>query len=959
MLAIASQLVGVSSFAQETEEEGKEVKKEAKATRLEEITVRGSRLVAQQFVGLKRESRDIIDSLGEDEIASLPALNAVEVIKLLPGITTFSDGFGSEANERGGVSFPTTIEARFASIRGIRGDLNLVTIDGLNLAVPNSGGRSNFLDWFPVNLSKRVEIIKTFNSEQDSNAIGGILNVVTRSGFDYDETLLNITSQLSQNELNKSATDYDTPFNLGVTYADQLSDSWAIAASINWNRTDFITPVRNNEARVYFDENGDRTGVFGEFNHSEGAQPGNGIDVPLTNRFISRASESDRYGGGVRIDFRPTEETDIWAVATANLLDQKIFRVENDVRLGFICGGFFNGCVNRAVEQQGGNTGTGTILFQNSDESLFSEAQDATEDSSLFALQLGVNHRFNGSWALEAKGSFSKAEQDTAGFISRYAVPGTEVDLTLTYDLSDRLRPQFFVDEPSRVFDPARYDLTTVNQEFSALNEDVIDIDASVAFNLEENDLGWGGKAGVRYKNTDRNFKDGNTLYTSVDSVAAGFSLDNVLHPVSGSGANVDLDNLTNYQSLFQDVDQVRSQVLSRLDETGVFTSTSLSLDDDFDIEEETLAAYAYAEYRADNYFLNVGLRYERTESASNGFGNPGAAVTPDDIDEIPGLVLDPVDPDVVRLRSSGSASRDFLLPSATFNYDFREDLRLRLAYSESLGRPAFNSLAAQGDMISFEPGNSQQILTITIANPDIRPRRSDNYDASLEWYLDDGAGLLSVGYFKKEINDDIYVSTSPERIQFMLDVGNGPETFEANVTTVSNDAETDMEGVEVNLVKSFAFIPHPFFEKVGTNINVTLIDGEFRTADGERLPAFVEPGQERHANFALGQPERLANLSLYYTDERLDINVGANYTDEFVTFFNTGNFGQTVYVLAETQINAKVSYQINDKFQIVGTANNLARAGKTRVSAEVDADSVRRRFIGGRSFSLGLNYSL
>ena len=152
----------------------------------EEIVVRGNRLVTRQFVDQKRFSETIVDSLGENEVASLPALNAAEIVKNLPGVAAFNDGFGSGSGERGGgVNQPTTLEQRFASVRGIRGDLNLTLMDGLNLAVPNQAGRANFLDWFPVSLAKRVEVIKTFNAEQDGNAIGGIINIVTRRGSEY------------------------------------------------------------------------------------------------------------------------------------------------------------------------------------------------------------------------------------------------------------------------------------------------------------------------------------------------------------------------------------------------------------------------------------------------------------------------------------------------------------------------------------------------------------------------------------------------------------------------------------------------------------------------------------------------------------------------------------------------------------------------------------------------------
>ena len=167
--------------------------------------------------------------------------------KNLPGVAAFNDGFGSGSGERGGgVNQPTTLEQRFASVRGIRGDLNLTLMDGLNLAVPNQAGRANFLDWFPVSLAKRVEVIKTFNAEQDGNAIGGIINIVTRRGSEYSQPLFNVTGSVNFDKLDDGPEDQQQPFNLSAVYASSLTDRVGLTATVNFNRRHIFMPIKNN-----------------------------------------------------------------------------------------------------------------------------------------------------------------------------------------------------------------------------------------------------------------------------------------------------------------------------------------------------------------------------------------------------------------------------------------------------------------------------------------------------------------------------------------------------------------------------------------------------------------------------------------------------------------------------------------------------------------------------------------
>ena len=296
----------------------------------------------------------------------------------------------------------------------------------------------------------------------------------------------------------------------------------------------------------------------------------------------------------------------------------------------------------------------------------------------------------------------------------------------------------------------------------------------------------------------------------------------------------------------------------------------------------------------------------------------------------------------------ASKGSQGFLLPSLLINYNISDHLKLRLAYSKSLGRPGYNSLAPQGDTLVVNETNGT--ASINIANPNLKPRRSDNYDIALEWYIDNGSGLLGIGYFEKDIKDEIFVDTRQETI----DVPGVPVPLLATISQVQNTAKAKLSGVELNIVKDFNFFSHPFFANTGINANVTFIDADY--SDVLRVP--IGGGAELAPGFIPGQPQKMANVSLYYTDERWDINLSVNYTGDFVTFFNSNDAGQDVYNLSQTTINAKISYTFNDNFRFFVEGNNLSDEELIRVSGPPALRSIRRRFVGGRTIALGATYT-
>ncbi len=910
--AVALALCSSPALAQEEKppvpkqeaEEGKAAADQAAPEEEAGIVVFGTRAQAESFVEIKRDSATIVDSISEGQAGTLPVQNVAELVSVLPGISSITDRTGDDNL--------TTSESRFANVRGIRSDLNITTMDGMNLAIPNQGGRSNFLDWFPVSLAKRVEVQKSFAAENDGNAIGGQTNVVTRSGFDYPNGLLNFTASTSFDELHRGVVGQRQPFNISGVFARPLSDTVSIALTANFNRRDVYVPSKENVARIAFNPNGSRATFFPAFNNFIGPVPGNGIAVPLINRLYSNLARTDRWGGAGKIDFRPDDRTYIWLTGSYSKLDQQVLQSYSDVRNPFLCFGFL-GCINRAVSQSG-NTGTIEIQFN---DAAFSEMATSRNLSQLAAGQFGVQHTATDDLSLEFRGSYSVAHQDQDDYFSFF---GQDARLIrFAYDLTDPLNPQYNVANAASVFDPTSYHLRRVDYIPLRLKETVLDTLFNVAYNSEADDRGFGIKAGVRFKISDRSYEE-KFIQNNVTALGGQrFTLDQVQTPLDVFALGIPRINQNSRPVLGNPL--VRNDLLlPLLGDSTLFTPSLLTdLGNNYSLNEKTHALFVQGQYRTDSLYIIAGVRYELTDLNGSGFRSvDGGAFVP----------------------TSNHSSRGFWLPSAIVNWDPIDRLRLRASYSRSLGRPPYDALAPRGESLTTDA--QQGTATLSRSNPDLKPRQSNNFDLALEWNFAGRGSLISVGGFYKKIKDEIFVRTS------IVPMDINGTTYATTIIQPDNTTGSKLYGLEASFVYNFSFLPAPF-DNMGINANATIIRGDF-----ELQRARLDGNGTETPGFLPGQPKGIYNVSLYYSDSKFDVNLAWNRTGSYVAGFFADAPQNDIYLMGRSTFNAKMSYSVleNLKFYVEGT--NLTSSDLIEVSGPPSLQNVRRRYNFGRTVSIG-----
>lgn len=137
-----------------------------------------------------------------DQIGSFPDLNAAEAVARIPGISIERD--------QG--------EGRYVLVRGTEARLNAVLLDGERLPSPEGDIRNVMLDTVPSDLLQAIEVSKALTADMDGDAIGGTVNLVTRSASSRPHAQVTIAG--GYNALMEDAGQFLGTFSFGRRFAD-------------------------------------------------------------------------------------------------------------------------------------------------------------------------------------------------------------------------------------------------------------------------------------------------------------------------------------------------------------------------------------------------------------------------------------------------------------------------------------------------------------------------------------------------------------------------------------------------------------------------------------------------------------------------------------------------------------------------------------------------------------------
>ncbi len=283
-----------------------------------------------------------------------------------------------------------------------------------------------------------------------------------------------------------------------------------------------------------------------------------------------------------------------------------------------------------------------------------------------------------------------------------------------------------------------------------------------------------------------------------------------------------------------------------------------------------------------------AGVRRERTETESWGWvrtRTPSTAAQ---------QLADPVgsaqrDYANTQRRLQGDYTKSF--PSAHLTHDITTNLKARLAWSTSFGRPALNN--AQPNETINETNQ-----TLTVNNPSLLPQTATNWDATLEYYFEP-VGSFSVGWFHKKISDYIVTGINNGVIATGANNGFNGEYPGFTLLSAANAGTAFAQGWEFSYQQQFTFLPG-VLKGLSLTTNYTIIDthgnfgGNSYRKTGE-VPGFIP---------------RTGNVILNWNYRKFGARVLYNYVGNYITNYSATSAARNIYRYSLQTVNAGISYQ-------------------------------------------------
>lgn len=167
------------------EEVNQDVQLQATYLELGEVVVEGLRQGQVKALNQQKTAPNIINVVAREQMERFADLNTAEVLQRIPSV--------SISRDQG--------EGRFVLLRGTEARLTAVSVNGQRIASPESKDRFVTLDVISANQLASIEVTKAITPDMDGDAIGGSVNMVTRSAFDYDKRVLKVSGGSGYSQL--------------------------------------------------------------------------------------------------------------------------------------------------------------------------------------------------------------------------------------------------------------------------------------------------------------------------------------------------------------------------------------------------------------------------------------------------------------------------------------------------------------------------------------------------------------------------------------------------------------------------------------------------------------------------------------------------------------------------------------------------------------------------------------
>ncbi|MBN6111271.1 TonB-dependent receptor [Xanthomonas sp. CFBP 8700] len=876
------------------------------AKTLDSVVVTGVRKANAAAMESKRAATNITDVVSSTDVRALPDTTIVEALRRIPGLSVLPATDNEHPRD----------EAATPVLRGLGPSYNNVTIDGLTVASPGTPNgtlgsitRGVRLDILPASMVSELQVVKTFTPDLDPNATGGAINLRTRSAFENGGKPF-FTSEASlghANDVGKPRDQDDLGYRLGATGSTTFGSDrqYGLTLSGNYQTLSSYTETHMTTDTVHYGFY-DGNGVL-----QSGSNLGNGWAVPQQDKYWYVMDKRDRYGLTGKFEAHPS--ADLQAYVTAGYYYFKDDMQRNEL---IIDPRNRNRVANQTATSGSYPAGDIEVGYSN---------QVTTTRTKLG--QAGMEWRPDDHQVFSARGSWSDATYDEPIQMFKYVTgasrpaavpvgqtgPGVTVvpsaDYAFTYDTS-ALNQRFPV-APQAYSNYDNYSLLYWRPDYKRSARDrILTGRLDYGFNQGEQDRGLGFGAGVSYTTDKPSFDIYRDDYEPNRSAPA-LNIADVLAPSNAPLRYLGLNLIT--------IDPDKARHVLRSTPLSAFNSTdqsAFSNQDNFTHTEKIFGAYGLVSYRAEAFNVEAGLHYDDTDQSTVGRQRQ----------------LDTASGKYVYVDAPTDSHYANLLPSAIMTYHLSDRLDLRAGASRTLGRPPYDAYAARtsiGFVNSTDAGNpNAQGVTVTVGNPDIKPRVSTNLDLSLEWRLpDDFDGMLAAAVFDKRIQDEIFTLSRTDQFSY-----NGTTYSNVLISTPANASKAHIRGLELSAVLNTLLPGVPALSGLGASANLALLNG------GMDVPYSVGSApnvsqRQRSVDRLVGQPGYTANASLFYSVGGLELRAAYNRQGKALRAIVSNIDWQDLYWAPRSQLDLSATYAINKQVSVVGQVSNVTHSRITSVT--------------------------
>ncbi|MBL9199662.1 MAG: TonB-dependent receptor [Opitutaceae bacterium] len=750
-----------------------------------------ARALSAQAVALteQRNAPNIKAVISPDEFVDQAEGNIGEFIKYVPGLDLQYNPFSPQ----------------FVTIRGMPASGTLVQFDGMPTAPAPAGNSRSFDMNTAANANiDRVEISKVPTPDMPANAVGGSINVISKSGFSRRTPLLSYNSYLTYN----ASEDEFSPSLSKVAGPDGLASKRPVQLAYDLS---YIFPWRKNLAFTFALTRAPR------FNEIEYRSPTWNTVTGLLNayQFNELVSDVDIRTGKATIDWKPGPDTTV-QVSYYKMDRRSLTRQHFQV----LTPGAGSTGDWRFI--QGAATGVGTA------------AQNLSGNQQYRSLELAsARVRHDGPvWKVDgfaslSNGGFTIKDLDD-GFFG--TVAANQTGLVIRADNLDNITrrgiPGITATRGGQavdIFNGAGQTINTVTSAASVVDNTVTSFGANLA-----RDVALGVpvrvKLGAYSEMMERDNKGGTLTWTfAPPGGAAGrlASAHNVINdafsrraPLTEIGGRA---VFSRYLSLAKIADLYRANpAWFVLNEAAAHTNR---VNASIRLKESITAFYgrADAKFFENKLWLVAGARYERTDDEGRGplndigatyqRGANGALLrnAAGQLVRIPGNALTIAQAQYTERGARKKTSYGDLYPSLNASYNFTDRIVARAGYARTIGRPDLTQIIPS--IIVTDPSLDVSTHRITVVDGSLKPWTADNFDLTLEVYDLKGA-TASVSLFQKNIRDFFVDAERPVTPADLTDLGLPNDYADYFIRRTRNGRDAELSGVELSWRQQLSFVP-------------------------------------------------------------------------------------------------------------------------------------------------------